>query len=222
MGTARGKTFLPRVREPAAARFLEEAARERAGLVVVGAPLNAARAAAMFLVGLPATFSLPIVMAFGGAVESHDELCVHLQAHSALPVRTIDDKDPVLGGRVHLAPADYHLFVEDDHFALSMSPAVNGARPSLDVLFESVAEHYGAGAVCVLLGQGGDGADDHDGRRGAQRVRARGGLVIVQNPQTAVVGDARVDEPLIGATDTVLHLSEIAPFVSRLGALELT
>jgi two-component system chemotaxis response regulator CheB len=220
MGTARGKALLPRVREPAAARFLEEAARERAGVVVVGAPLNAARAAAMFLVGLPGDFSLPIVMAFGGAVESHEELCVHLQAHSALPVRTIDDKDPIVGGRVHLAPADYHLFVEDDHFALSMSPAVNGARPSLDVLLESVAEHYGAGAVCVLLGESGEG--ETDGRRGAQRVRARGGLVIVQNPQTAVVGDARVADPLIGGSDTVLHLSEIAPFVSRLGALELT
>jgi two-component system chemotaxis response regulator CheB len=101
-----------------------------------------------------------------------------------------------------------------------MSPAVNGARPSLDVLLESVAEHYGAGAVCVLLGESGEG--ETDGRRGAQRVRARGGLVIVQNPQTAVVGDARVADPLIGGSDTVLHLSEIAPFVSRLGALELT
>lgn len=220
MGTARGRSFLPRVREPDAGRFLEEAARERAGVVVVGAPLSAARAAAMFLVGLPAAFSLPIVMAFGGAVESHEELAVHLQAHSALPVSTIDDKDPVVGGRVHLAPADYHLFVEDDHFALSMSPAVNGARPSLDVLFESVADHYGSGAVCVLLGEG--AAEESDGRRGAERVRARGGLVIVQNPQTAVVGEARVAEPVGGGADTVLHLSEIAPFVSRLGALELT
>jgi two-component system chemotaxis response regulator CheB len=222
MGTARGKALMPRVREPAAARFLEEAARERAGVVVVGAPLAAARAAAMFLVGLPAGFGLPIVMAFGGAVESHEELCVHLQAHSALPVRTIDDKDPIVGGRVHLAPADYHLFIEDDHFALSMSPAVNGARPSLDVLFESAADRYGPGAVCVLLGEVAAAGEDRDGRRGARRVRARGGLVIVQNPQTAVVGEEGAGDHPIGETDTVLHLSEIAPFVTRLGAMELT
>jgi two-component system chemotaxis response regulator CheB len=222
MGTADGKAFLPRVREPAAARFLEEAARERAGVVVVGAPLAAARAAAMFLVGLPAAFSLPIVLAFAGEAASHDELCVHLQAHSALPVRTIDDKDPVAAGRVHLAPADYHVFVEDDHFALSVAPAINGARPSLDVLFESAAERYGAGVVCVLLGSGGPGVEAIDGRRGAQRVRERGGRVIVQNPSTAVVGEPPgADDPVL-ETDTVLHLSEIALFVTRLGAMELT
>jgi two-component system chemotaxis response regulator CheB len=219
MATASDKASLPRAREPAAARFLEEAARERAGVVVVGAPLAAARAAAMFLVGLPAAFSLPIVMAFGGDVDSHDELCVHLQAHSALPVRTIDDKDPVVAGRVHLAPADHHVFVEDGHFALSVGPAVNGARPSLDVLFESAAERYGAGVVCVLLGAG---AEATDGRLGAQRVRARGGRVIVQNQATAVVGEARSADDAAQATDTVLHLSEIALFVTRLGALELT
>lgn len=225
MATARTKTFLPRGREPGGARLLEDAAAERA-VVVVGAPLTAARTAAMFLVGIPAAFSLPIVIAFGGDVESHEDLCVHLQAHSALPVRTIDDKDPLVGGRVHLAPADYHVFIEDDHFALSTAAPVNGARPSLDVLFESAAESYGAGAVCVLLGSEGrdDAGRDRDGRRGAQKVRACGGLVIVQNPTTAVVGDAPEAEVARTAagTDTVLHLSEIGPFVSRLGAMELT
>jgi two-component system chemotaxis response regulator CheB len=127
-----------------------------------------------------------------------------------------------VGGRVHLAPADYHVFVEDDHFALSTGAAVNGVRPSLDVLFESVAESHGPGVVCVLLGSDVAARDDRDGRRGAERVRACGGLVIVQNTTTAVVGDARETETRASETDTVLHLSEIAPFVTRLGALELT
>jgi two-component system chemotaxis response regulator CheB len=221
MGTARGKAFLPRMRVPAHAGLSEDTTRERV-VIVVGAPLAAARAAAMFLVGLPAGFPLPIVLAFGGAVESYDDLAVHLQAHSVLPVRTIDDKDPLVGGRVHLAPADYHVFIEDDHFALSTGAAVNGARPSLDVLFESVAESHGPGAVCILLGSDKAALDDRDGRRGAERVRARGGLVIVQNTTTAVVGDARETETSAAGTDTILHLSEIAPFVTRLGALELT
>jgi two-component system chemotaxis response regulator CheB len=220
VGATGGKSYLSREGEPVTARLLEESARERAVVVVVGAPLAAARAAAMFLVGLPAGFALPVVIAFGGAVESHEDLSVHLQAHSALPVRTIDDKDPLVGGRVHLAPADYHLYVEGDHFALSTGPVVNGARPSLDVLFESVAESFGAGAVCVLLGYDGRDDEDRDGRRGARLVTARGGLVIVQNPSTSVVGDPPEATPAPG-TDTVLHLSEIAPFVSRLGAVEL-
>jgi len=220
MGTAHGKAFLPR----SAARPRASGDADERAIVVVGAPRSAVRAAAMFLVGMPEGFSLPLVLALGGAAEDHRDLGVNLQAHSALPVRTIDDKDPLVGGRVHLAPADYHLLVEDNHFALSTAAPVNGARPSLDVLFESVADTFGAAAVCVLLGSedGAAAADDRDGREGAERVRARGGLVIVQNPTTAVVGGGRPQEAIAADAATVLHLSEIAPFVSRLGDLELT
>jgi len=67
------------------------------------------------------------------------------------------------------------------------------------------------------------GSDEHgDGCAGAAKVRARGGLVIVENPATAALGvDApRAEAPLAQAT--VLHLSEIAPFVSNLGEWEAT
>jgi two-component system chemotaxis response regulator CheB len=188
-------------------------------IVVVGAPAAAARVASMFLVGLPSAFGLPLVVIFGGATGDDGERLVTLRAHCALPVTLVDDKDPILPARIHLAPADYHLFVERDHFALSAEGPVNGARPSIDVLFESVADAFGPRAVCVLLGGEEDAAGD--GRAGAAKVRARGGLVIVENPATAAVGarDAR-ESPLAAAT--VLHLSEIAPFVSTLGTLEAT
>jgi len=135
-------------------------------------------------------------------------------------VRLIDDKDPILAGRINLAPADYHLLVEGNHFALSTEGPVKGARPSIDVLFQSVADTFGPRAVCVLLGR-----DEHaegDGRAGAAKVRARGGLVIVENATTAAVGSrpSHDDPPLAAAT--MLHLSEIAPFVSTLGEMEAT
>jgi two-component system chemotaxis response regulator CheB len=213
MGTTRAAPFLP-------------AGGTRAGvarpgdhdIVVVGAPVAAARTASMFLVGLRGAFSLPLVLLLGGADDRDDERLVSLQAHCALPVRVVDDKDPILPGRIHVAPADYHLFVDDSHLALSTAAPVNGARPSIDVLFGSVADAFGARAVCVLLG-----SDEHgDGLAGAAKVRARGGLVIVENPATAALGvDApRAEAPLASAT--VLHLSEIAPFVSNLGEWEST
>jgi two-component system chemotaxis response regulator CheB len=227
VGTTRAAPFLP----PTGARTRAGVARPGDhDIVVVGAPVAAARTASMFLVGLRGAFSLPLVLLLGGAddrarkndqsekAEKDGERLVSLQAHSALPVRVVDDKDPILPGRIHLAPADYHLFIDDDHFALSTAPPVNGARPSIDVLFGSVADSFGARAVCVLLG-----SDEHgDGRAGAAKVRARGGLVIVENPATAALGvDApRAEAPLAAAT--VLHLSEIAPFVSNLGEWEAT
>jgi two-component system chemotaxis response regulator CheB len=215
MGTTRAAPFLP----AAGARTRVGVARPGDhDIVVVGAPVAAARTASMFLVGLRGAFSLPLVLLLGGADQGDGERLVSLQAHCALPVRVVDDKDPILPGRIHVAPADYHMFVDDNHFALSTAAPVNGARPSIDVLFGSVADAFGARAVCVLLG-----SDEHgDGCAGAARVRARGGLVIVENPATAALGvDApRADAPLASAT--VLHLSEIAPFVSNLGEWEAT
>jgi two-component system chemotaxis response regulator CheB len=189
-------------------------------IVIVGAPAAEARLASMFLVGLPSAFALPLVLVLGGARGDDRARLVNLQAHCALPVRLVDDKDPILPARVHLAPADYHLLVERDHFALSAEAPVRGARPAIDVLLESVADAFGARAVCVLLG--GEEGGAADGCAGAAKVRARGGLVIVENPATAAVG-ARAPGgagPLAAAT--VLHLSEIAPFVSALGEWEAT
>jgi two-component system chemotaxis response regulator CheB len=230
MGTARGTPFRPTLSTlstPSSARLQRPPLRHGAGeheIVVVGAPASAARTTTMFLVGLPSAFALPLVVVLGGEGGDDRERLVRLQAHSALPVRLIDDKDPILAGRVHLAPADYHLLVEGDHFALSVEGPVSGARPSIDVLFESVADTFGPRAVCVLLGH--EERAGADGRAGAAKVRARGGLVIVENPATAAVGaatDAAADgaEAHLAAA-TMLHLSEIAPFVSNLGELEVT
>jgi two-component system chemotaxis response regulator CheB len=214
MGTARGAPFLPAVRP-------RTPPGPRAGdhdIIVVGAPVAAAQMASMFLIGLRGAFALPVVLLLGGADGDDRERLVSLQAHCELPVRLVDDKDPIIAGRIHLAPADYHLLLEADHFALSTEAPLRGARPSIDVLFESVADSFGARAVCVLLG--GDERPDGDGRAGAAKVRARGGLVIVENPATSVGLEPRGDAPL--ATATVLHLSEIAPFVSNLAELEAT
>ena len=216
MGTARGAPFLG----SSGSRGRPSSQAGEHDIVVVGAPAGAAQTASMFLVGLPGAFTLPLVLLFGGAGGDERGRLVSLQAHCALPVRLIDDKDPILSGRIHLAPADYHLLVDGNHFALSTEGPVKGARPSIDVLFESVADAFGPRAVCVLLGR-----DEHaegDGRAGAAKVRARGGLVIVENATTAAVGPQKGDDEAPLAAATMLHLSEIAPFVSTLGEMEVT
>jgi two-component system chemotaxis response regulator CheB len=195
-------------------------------IVVVGAPASEVRAAAMFLVGLADGFPLPTVLLVSGQGEGggDDDVGVTLQAHCALPVRQIDDKDPILPGRVHVAPPGYHLLVEAGHFVLSTEAPVNGARPSMDVLLESAAETFGGAVVCALLGSDDPALWPRDGHLGAERVRACGGLVIVQNPSTAAVSDGEHPEPVAAAlrAGTMLHLSEIGPFVSRLGEAEIS
>jgi two-component system chemotaxis response regulator CheB len=213
MGAARGRPSTPSFGRSATPAGDHD-------IVVVGAPAAAERLASMLLVGLPSGFTLPLVVILGGARGDDRGRLVNLQAHCALPVRVVDDKDPILPSRIHLAPADYHLHVEDDHLALSTAAPVRGARPSIDVLFESVADAFGSRAVCVLLGRDEDATGD--GRAGAARVRARGGLVIVENPPPAALGAGAPTGDAGPAAATILHLSEIAPFVSTLCESEVT
>ena len=93
-----------------------------------------------------------------------------LQGSSALPVSEVDDKDELVPGRVYVAPADYHLFVEPGGFALSTDERVQHSRPSIDVALESAVDAYGAAVVGVIL----TGANA-DGALGLARVKRRGG-----------------------------------------------
>lgn len=97
------------------------------------------------------------------------------------PTHEVEDKEPVTPGTIYLAPADYHLLIEKDRtFALDYSEKINFSRPSIDVTFESAADVYGPGLVAILL----SGANE-DGTHGLMAVKRAGGMVIVQNPDTA-------------------------------------
>ncbi|HEY9872102.1 MAG TPA: chemotaxis protein CheB, partial [Candidatus Obscuribacterales bacterium] len=99
-------------------------------------------------------------------------------------------------------------------FALSTEAPVSYARPSIDVLFESAADVYAEKIIGVIL----TGAS-HDGANGLAKVKANGGLAIVQEPATA---ESRImPEAAIASVgvDWILSLSDIAPFVVKLLAV---
>jgi two-component system chemotaxis response regulator CheB len=91
-----------------------------------------------------------------------------------------EDKAPIEPGNVYVAPADYHLLIEDGHFALSTDEPVRYSRPSIDVTFVSAADSYAHHTVGVVL----TGANA-DGARGLKRIHDRGGLALVQLPASA-------------------------------------
>jgi two-component system chemotaxis response regulator CheB len=97
-----------------------------------------------------------------------------------LPVKEPMAGEPLEPGVVYVAPADLHLTVADGHAALSAGPKVSFNRPSIDVLFESVARVCGARSVGVLLSGGG-----RDGAAGLAAIRRAGGGTIVQDPEEA-------------------------------------
>jgi two-component system chemotaxis response regulator CheB len=134
-----------------------------------------------------------------------------LRRTSALPVVEPEDKEPILPGRVYVAPPDYHLLIEHHGFALSTEGPVNHARPSIDVLLDSaVAVHHGDMAAAILTGRGRDGA------AGLARVRAAGGLTIVQDPATAA--SPEMPAAAAPAAQRVLPLEQIGPVLAGLTA----
>ncbi len=106
-----------------------------------------------------------------------------LSLRTSMPVKEVEDKEPVVLNTIYLAPCGYHLLLEDKHnFSLDSSEKVHHSRPSIDVTFESVAEVYGDRAIGVLL----SGANA-DGAAGLQKIKQAGGHTIVQDPASAEV-----------------------------------
>jgi two-component system chemotaxis response regulator CheB len=184
-------------------------------IVAVGASWGGLHAVETLLAGLPADFPPAIVIAqHRSADATGGGLSGLLERHAGRPVREVADKDPIRPGAVYLAPADYHLLVEPGHFSLSVDERVQHARPSVDVLFESVADAYRERAVGIVL----TGAN-RDGAEGLARIKRLGGVAIVQDPAEAEAGTMPAAALRATEADAVLPLGEIAPFLLGLCAL---
>lgn len=178
-------------------------------LIAVGTSWGGLAALSRLLADLPAEIEQPIVIAQHRAPDSVEGGLGHLlQRHTERIVRDAEDKDPLEPYRVYLAPPDYHLLVERGHLALSTEEEVQFARPSIDVLFESVADAYREHAVGIIL----TGANE-DGAAGLRSIKRAGGVAIVQDPLTSE--RARMPEAALAVTeaDAVLPLEEIGRFL---------
>jgi two-component system chemotaxis response regulator CheB len=180
--------------------------------IVIGVSAGGMDALSTILPELPADFSLPVVIVQHQRPASDGFLTRCLNERCSLRVKQADEKEDIMPGVVYVAPADYHLMVEEDKtFSLSMDPPVNYARPSIDVLFETAADAYGSNLVGVVL----TGASA-DGSQGLKKIKELGGLAIAQDPETAEVGI--MPEAAIGVTevDHVLPLKEVGVFLRKL------
>ena len=180
-------------------------------LVVIGCSLGGMRALQTIFSSLSDDFCVPIAVVQHRHKASNEGLPAYFRRQSKLCVTDVEDKQSIKPGCIYLAPADYHLLVERGTFSLSVDGAVAFSRPSIDVLFESAADAYREHLVGVVL----TGANA-DGVRGAQRIKQRGGFVVVQDPATAespVMPQAVIDQARV---DRILPLDRIGPYLVEL------
>jgi two-component system, chemotaxis family, protein-glutamate methylesterase/glutaminase len=181
-------------------------------LIAIGASWGGLDALSRLLAGLQDEVHQPIVVVQHRSPESEDGMLQHLlQHHTRRIVSDPDDKTAVEADHVYLSPPDYHLLVEAGHLALSTDAPVQFARPSIDVLFHSVADAYGRHAVGIVL----TGANA-DGAAGLAAIKRSGGVAIVQDPATSrrrAMPDAAIAAT---AADAILPLDEIPAFLNGL------
>lgn len=160
----------------------------------------------------PLSFALIIVVHRRSTADS--TLAQLLSLKTSLPVREVDDKDPIRLGHVYIAPGDYHLLLErDGTFSLDDSEKINFSRPSIDVTFESAADAYGPAVVGVLL----SGANA-DGVNGLKAIRQAGGTTVAQQPETAQVAFMPQQAIEQDAVDLVLNVPDLVAFVQAQNA----
>ena len=184
-------------------------------LAAVGTSTGGPAALIEVLGALPPEFSVPVLVVlhigapFGGSFA--DWLDQQIPRHVAFAV----DGEPLGGveGRVVMAPPDRHLTVEGGHLRVSAGPERHSCRPSVDVLFESIARELGAGvAACLLTGMGRDGA------AGLLMIRRAGGFTIAQDEATSVMYGMPREAALLGAAERVLPLDEIGAALAGVAA----
>jgi two-component system chemotaxis response regulator CheB len=180
-------------------------------IVAIGASLGGLSAVQALLRGIPANFGCSVVVAQHRRRDPDSRLRDLLAAVSKLPVVEPEDRTPLEPNHVYVAPSDYHMLVERGVVSLSIDPPVLHARPSIDVLFESVADAYGPAAVGVVLTNSND-----DGSRGAAAIKRSGGRVFVQDPETAESPIGPRATLAATAVDGILKLEEIPLTLIRL------
>ena len=182
-----------------------------AEIAVIGTSWGGLAALHQILGALPSSFHLPIVVVQHRHKDSGQLLPRVLQDDTRLNVCEVEDKTPIVGGSIYIAPANYHVLVERGHLSLSTEEPVAFSRPSIDVTFISAADAYREGVVGVVL----TGANS-DGARGLKRIADRGGLAVVQRPDTAESPVMPAAAERLVPTARVLTLAAIAELLASL------
>jgi two-component system chemotaxis response regulator CheB len=189
----------------------------RVELVAIGLSTGGPDALSELLPKLPANLPVPVVIVQHMPAVFTRLFAERLTAKCSVPVHEAAHGDLVLPGHVYIAPGDYHMTLvrEGDtvRVATNQEPPDNWCRPSVNVLFRSVAAVYGGSTLAVVLtGMG------QDGLRGCEQLRATGAQILAQDEATSVVWGMPGIVATTGLADRVLPLTEVAPEIIRLVA----
>ena len=181
--------------------------------IAIGASAGGIEALRTVAGALPADFPVPVLVVQHLDPRHKSVLPWLLGRRCRLRVKAASNDEEIREGTVYIAQPDMHLIVRAARLVLTDTKQVHFSRPSIDLLFQSVADTYRDRAIGVILsGSGYDGAD------GIRAIKAKGGTTIVQDPASA----AHVGMPHAAratqCVDLTLPLEDIGPALASLVA----
>lgn len=182
-------------------------------LVVIGASAGGLQGLLEILAELPADLGAPIVAVLHTPPGRESNLANVLSRGGKLPASFVSRDQILRDGHVYVAPPDFHVLVTEIGATLNHGPKENGFRPAIDTLFRTAAKVHGRRVMGVIL----SGALD-DGVYGLKLIKDAGGVVVVQDPDDAVIQSLPATALQYVAADHVLDPKRIAQLIAEMTA----
>ncbi len=185
--------------------------------VVIGGSAGSFTVITQILAELPQPFTLPIFMCLHRLKDKREGFKEALEIKSKIKIEEPDDKTPIVSNIAFLAPANYHLLIENKKYiSLATTELVQFSRPSIDVLFESAADVYKEKLLAILL----SGANK-DGAEGMRAIKSRGGFTVIQDLSTCSMVTMPEAAFKLTQIDIQLKPNEISEFLKTVNQLSL-
>ena len=191
-------------------------AHPRFDLIAIGASAGGLHALTEALRPLPTDFpGIVVVQHLDPKHKSH--LASLLARRTSKRVKEAEHGEPILPGIVYIAPPDQHLLVGPGKIQLVHSQLVHFSRPSIDLMFESVAGMYGSRSMGVILS-----GSNRDGAVGMQAIREAGGTTVAQDPATAEFRTMPQASIATGCVDFIVPITAVGLTLQDICAGKIT
>ncbi len=180
--------------------------------IVIGGSAGSFQSITHLLSAFPSNYNKSVFLILHRLKHVRTGFTEALSLKSNLKVSEPIDKEHIKKGRIYLAPANYHMYIElGNYFGLSTEESVNHSRPSIDITFSSAAYTFKEKMIGILL----SGAN-RDGALGMKAVKEAGGLTIVQDPEECQVRTMTAAALEVTEIDKVMKIDEIIKFLINL------
>jgi len=185
--------------------------------ILVGGSAGSGPLIKQILRNMPENFTIPLIIIRHISIDERELSSGEILSEIySINVKEPADKEQIQDSTIYVAPAGYHLMLEEEGtFAMSLDAKIHYCRPSIDVLFESAAYAFGPSVAAILL----SGANS-DGAKGLKKINDFGGVTVIQDPVTAQFPSMPYSALEETVVDHIYAIDQIIDLIVKLNGIE--